>query len=801
MPNVTVCPSATGTLTASGASFYLWNGSQGSNTFAAAPPVPTQYTITGVSSGCSSSVTASISPVAAPVPTITSNAPVCFGQSLSLSALGATAAIWTGPSGYNSSATNTVISAAQLTHNGSYQVTITAANSCTATASKSVTIYSLPVVSATGASVCSTQSVQLSSQAQATLFSWLGPQGFSSQLQNPALTSVNANSSGNYSVIVTNVNSCTNIAIANVTITTNPVVAPFANSPVCESSTLNLYAGSQGGINYSWSGPSGFFTNSVNPIINTVGVSASGIYTLTATVGPCVVSNTVAVIVHSLPTPTLTGNSPLCEGKKIILNGIAPASNTITSWIWSGPVTPTALGANAYVDSCQTGNTGVYGIYVIDSHSCQATATLLVNVLIKPNVSATGTTVCLMNSASLTAQGASTYTWYNNFGVAVGAYTTAIIASAQNSAPIVYKVVGASVNGCVNTATALLSTWPLPSPSLSVKPGTVACANSQFSLTGEGGLWYFWAGPNSFNGSGENVSFTAPGAGSSGIYTLTAGNIHDCVAQTTIKLSVFDLPRGTLSGDLQNCVPFCGAYLFKGNPGSAPVTGLNWQVAGKDFAGSTFSCCFNIPGQYTVSGSLLDTNGCASTMKQVIDAWPKPVADFSFSPQNPIESFDEVKFVSTGKGENISKWSWYFYSGSTNNTTYQSGKNASYLFNTAGIYPIALVIKTEEGCLDSVVKTITVDEDFALYVPNAFTPNDDGINDIFTAVVRGVKEYHLDVFNRWGEFLFSSDDPQKGWDGSFKGKGCENDVYVWKISVISKRGVTKSLNGSVTLYR
>ena len=76
-----------------------------------------------------------------------------------------------------------------------------------------------------------------------------------------------------------------------------------------------------------------------------------------------------------------------------------------------------------------------------------------------------------------------------------------------------------------------------------------------------------------------------------------------------------------------------------------------------------------------------------------------------------------------------------------------------------------------KGLLDSVVKTITVDEDFALYVPNAFTPNDDGINDIFTAVVRGVKNITLDVFNRWGEFLFSSDDPQKAGMAAFKGKG------------------------------
>ena len=91
-----------------------------------------------------------------------------------------------------------------------------------------------------------------------------------------------------------------------------------------------------------------------------------------------------------------------------------------------------------------------------------------------------------------------------------------------------------------------------------------------------------------------------------------------------------------------------------------------------------------------------------------------------------------------------------------------------------------------------------------LYVPNAFTPNFDGTNDIFYAKGEGIKDFKMYIFDRWGEMVFRSDDIYKGWDGHFQGKGgpiLEEDVYVWKIECKTTKGEPKLLKGTVSLIK
>jgi gliding motility-associated-like protein len=112
-----------------------------------------------------------------------------------------------------------------------------------------------------------------------------------------------------------------------------------------------------------------------------------------------------------------------------------------------------------------------------------------------------------------------------------------------------------------------------------------------------------------------------------------------------------------------------------------------------------------------------------------------------------------------------------------------------------------MVVKNSWGCADTVVRTVVVEPDFNVYVPTAFTPNADELNDVFQPKGSGVVKYSLIVYDRWGQKIFQSTDFSKGWDGTFKGEECKMDVYVWKIIASDIKGKTKNLNGSVTLYR
>ena len=114
---------------------------------------------------------------------------------------------------------------------------------------------------------------------------------------------------------------------------------------------------------------------------------------------------------------------------------------------------------------------------------------------------------------------------------------------------------------------------------------------------------------------------------------------------------------------------------------------------------------------------------------------------------------------------------------------------------------MAFIVQNKYGCSDTIVKTIKVESDFNIYVPNAFTPNGDELNDNFLPILRGTKFYTLSIFDRWGAKLFETNSTETGWDGTYKGEEAKQDVYVWKINVSSNSGEQKTMSGQVTLTR
>ncbi|HRD40619.1 MAG TPA: hypothetical protein PLC65_18455, partial [Bacteroidia bacterium] len=125
-------------------------------------------------------------------------------------------------------------------------------------------VNSLPVVSATGSSICVNQTMNLSANGGVT-YSWSGPNGFTSNLQNPSVTNAQTNMAGVYNVTVTNANSCVNTGMATVLINPEPTPIANSNSPICVNSILSLNG--SGGVNYSWSGPNGFSSSAQNPTL------------------------------------------------------------------------------------------------------------------------------------------------------------------------------------------------------------------------------------------------------------------------------------------------------------------------------------------------------------------------------------------------------------------------------------------------------------------------------------------------------------------------------------------------------
>lgn len=796
--NVSICPLTVGTLTALGASSYNWASTSLSLTgvtFTASPLVNTQYTLIGSALGCTSVAYPFIILKPLPNPVFTSNSPVCNGQNLLLHGAGGVAFDFSGPLSFTSSSANPVISPAAPSNSGVYQLTVTAANSCTASTTATLTVNPTPTLSATGSTICVLQTISLTASSFAgSNFVWQGPQSFVSLQQNPTIPSALVPNSGTYSVKVTSPVGCTNTAIANVTVTAMPSPSISSNSPRCFGENLNI-SGS-GGVLYNWSGPNFFSSNLQSTVINAATTLASGMYSLTVNVGPCVATTSKSLTVYPLPVPTASNNGPLCENKILKLS----AGGTGLGYYWQGP-----LGFTSYtqtplpIDSVKLNRSGTYSLTVTDSHGCSNFTTTNVTIMTNPKVSASGATVCLNSPAILTASGAATYYWTgpNNYA---STQQNANIVKAGNVNPVYYLVVGTAANTCTDTAMARLQTISLPSPSITARPKTRLCLMEAITFEGFGGLNYNWISPNNLLYAGKTVSFVMMSLTYTGDYTLTVSDSTGCKNSAIISLQVDDLPYGTLRDTAsQRCVPFKTVFNFIPSSQNSTNMQSTWQLDGHVFSSKTFSYNFTTAGTYSITGLLWDTlSNCKNSINIWVDAYPQPKADFKFLPEKPVENTDEIIFTNTSNGENQTEWTWYF---ADHSATKLKGQTARYLFKEAGNYPVVLVVKNGWGCSDTTIKSMRIEEDFNVFIPNAFTPNGDELNDVFVPVLRGVKFYALSVFDRWGTLLFETAELNKGWDGTYKGVASKQDVYVWKMSVSSKSGEQKNLTGQVTLTR
>ena len=793
--STSICPNAPGTLTASGASSYTWTGGANGNAFTASPAVYTIYGVVGSAQGCTSTANGYIGLLPIPVPVYNSNSPICNGQNIQLTALGGINYFWTGPLGFNANSQNAQVTGASPAYTGTYQVLVSAANNCTAAASFSVLVNPTPVLSVVGSTVCQGSVLTLSAYSlPGSTYAWTGPYNYATALQNPSFPSAFVSHTGNYQVMATSPQGCTNSAVANVTVTAMPNPIFTNNGPRCDGESLTLLG--SGGASYVWYGPGGFMSAAQNPIINPVNMSADGIYTLVVTTGPCQAQIAHSITIYPLPNPIASNNGPLCETQTLQLN----VNSGYANYTWVGP--------NAYLSFMPSPNpilpvrlahAGIYSVTVQDIHGCTSATTTTVSILTNPNLTAVGATVCITAPAILTSSGSVTYTW-NGPGITNLHQSSVYIPSATFSNTSIYTVFGSAANGCTAAVQVSLVTTPLPFPAVSSSKNKV-CLNSEVSLTGYGGLYYSWYRPDgTFLFSGNPLTFTASTSSYGGTYTLTVGDLRGCNASTLISLDVIKLPVGSLVGTkMQACVPFTSDFNYASSLPTATAVSTRWEIETTSMSKKSFSYLFTKPGTYLIKGFFTDTiNGCKNVTTFTVNAYPVPVADFSFSPEKPIESIDEVSFISKSSGEQLKKFSWYFQD---SEQTIGSGSTYNYFFKDAGLFPIVLVVENSWTCADTMIKSILVAPDFHVYVPNVFTPNDDNKNDLFLPVGRGLKQYHIMVFNRWGTLLFESSDIQQGWDGNFNGKSCENDVYTWKINASGIDGEPKEYTGHVNLYR
>jgi gliding motility-associated-like protein len=308
--------------------------------------------------------------------------------------------------------------------------------------------------------------------------------------------------------------------------------------------------------------------------------------------------------------------------------------------------------------------------------------------------------------------------------------------------------------------------------------------------------WDFGDGTGS---SAENPTHTYA---TEGTYTITLIVTTELGCTDTITLEL-DMVGSSIAVDFiaditEGCEPLTVQF---DNTGESGVS-CEWDFGDGSFASSCGSVThtYLTDGVYDVSLTVTSASGCFGTLvrNSYINVYPVPVANFVFTPNAPTTLDTEVAF--TNYSIDADSWLWIFDALGTS-----SEENPTIIIpGIPANYDITLIAMTEHGCNDTITKTINVVQDETIYVPNTFTPDGDSFNELFRPYITGIDPYdfHMTIYNRWGEIIFESYDATGGWNGAYGGKLVQDGVYVWHI-VTSDLVTDKKLEyfGHVTVLR
>lgn len=272
-----------------------------------------------------------------------------------------------------------------------------------------------------------------------------------------------------------------------------------------------------------------------------------------------------------------------------------------------------------------------------------------------------------------------------------------------------------------------------------------------------------------------------------------------CGSVSTITFSVNPLPVLSFMGnELGGCLPLTVNFTNTGDAGVA----CEWNFGdGFDaFSCGTVTHTYYDGGLFDVSFKLTDINGCTNIVsyEDYIAVTPSPIANFTFQPL-AITTFDsEVDFED--RSLNAFEWDWDF--GGLGSS---SDENPRFVFpQEVGEYPVKLTVTNDAGCSDSIVKILLITDPVLVYIPNVFTPDDDNLNNQFKPYFNGIDsyDYQLTIYNRWGEVVFQSFNPEFGWNGMYGDQLAADGVYIYHI--ITKEISTDrklEFHGHITLLR
>lgn len=321
---------------------------------------------------------------------------------------------------------------------------------------------------------------------------------------------------------------------------------------------------------------------------------------------------------------------------------------------------------------------------------------------------------------------------------------------------------------------------PLPVVSITSTPATgIICLGETMVLTASGGGLggtYVWDHPIT-----NGTAFTPP----SGIdtYVVTVTDANGCVNTGSTTIEVLLVPNVVFVADtLFGCDPLVVQFT---NLTLLPGIACLWQFGDGSSATDcgTVTHTYSNPGDFDVTLTVDSSPTCggSTTYNNYISIKEEPIANFTYLP-NPID-IEDTRVTFDNLSEFASIYEWSFGDASATSNLFEPDHNFPEVPNIT--YQTRLIAKNDIGCADTAYKLITIEDVIIFYIPNIFTPDGDDFNEVFKPIMYSgydVYNYHLTMFNKWGEIIFESYDAAYGWNGTYaNGKIVQDGVYIWKI--------------------
>ncbi|MFM1876733.1 MAG: hypothetical protein RL266_2470 [Bacteroidota bacterium] len=614
-------------------------------------------------------------------------------------------------------------------------------------------------------------------------------------------------SQGNYTVTVTDGQGCS--TTENVVITVSDIpTADFIILDACTGTELgftDISTIASGSItNWDWDFGDGSTSTLQNP---THIYAAPGIYdvTLTASAGNC--TDQLTLQANSYPNPTASFTTAnVCVGTAAIFTDNSTVTgSTILQWAWDfdGQANSTQQSP-----SYTFPNAGTYTVTmgVITANLCADTYDQQVTVYPAPAAQFTATEVCegaatsFQNQSSVNGGQIASQAW--DFGDNLGTSTVAspnyIYATAGTYAVGLAVV---STNGCLAATIQNVTVNPLPS--INASHTDILCAGQNngtaTALAAGGTAPYSYQWNDIFQSNTATIDDLNAGG-----YTVTVTDGNGCTADTTlivvepapvnVVMEAGDDTCGLGNGAVQASViggtgPY--VYVWSSIADSASIYSENVTPSGWNTHLS--------PGEYSVV--ITDAGGCSTSGEAVVGSIPSPTAAFD-SRSKPEEFVDpSVQFINQSSG--AVSYEWHLGDG---NVSYE--EDPRHVYDTAGVFLVMLVAYNDPnyGCTDTTFGYVQVDPFFTFYVPNAFTPDEDGKNDTWGPMGDNFEyeSYNVQVYDRWGGLVWQTDNPYTWWDGTDQNtlKEVKQGMYVYQFLLKEFNTFEpKRITGTVTVYR